>query len=128
MTLLSSDTSRPLADSKGMAGGFAAGGLAAGLLASSCCILPLALVSVGIGGTWMSYLTALSPYQPYFLGAAVLSIGAGLWRAYRTPKECAPGSLCSRSAAGRVTKSVLWISAGLVAAAASVNILAPYFV
>jgi mercuric ion transport protein len=115
-------------DAETTTAGFAAGGLLAGLLASSCCILPLALVSLGIGGAWMSYLTALEPYQPYFLGAAILSIGAGLWRAYRKPKACLPGSACARPAAARITKSVLWTGAGLVIAVTGVNLLAPFFV
>lgn len=115
-------------DSQAVTGGFAAGGLAAGLLAMSCCILPLVLVSLGIGGAWMSYLTALSPYQPYFLGAGAISIGAGLWRAYRKPKACAPGSLCAKPSTGRITKSLLWIGVALAVSAASVNLLAPYFI
>lgn len=108
--------------------GFAAGGLAAGVLGMSCCILPLVLVSAGVGGAWMSYLTALSPYQPYFLGAAALSIGAGFWRAYRKPRECAPGSPCASPSAGRITKSALWIGAVLAVSAATVNLLVPYVV
>jgi mercuric ion transport protein len=109
-------------------GSLAAGGFAAGLLASSCCILPLILVSLGVGGTWMSLLTGLSPYQPYFLGLAALSIGTGLWRAYRKPKQCAPGSLCAKPSAGRITKPVLWTGATLAVAAAGVDLLAPYLI
>jgi mercuric ion transport protein len=110
------------------AGSLAAGGFAAGLLASSCCILPLILVSLGIGGTWMSFLTGLAPYQPYFLGVAAISIGAGLWRAYRKPAQCAPGSMCARPSAGRFTKPVLWTGAALAITAAGADLLAPYFI
>ncbi len=50
-------------------GGLLAGaGLLGALLASSCCIVPLAFVTLGIGGAWMSNLTALEPYKPYFRG------------------------------------------------------------
>jgi len=37
------------------------GGLRAAA-ASSCCILPLALFTVGISGAWIANLTALEPY------------------------------------------------------------------
>jgi mercuric ion transport protein len=128
MTLSTSETRAIPEDPRATTATLAAGGLAAGLLSMSCCVLPLALVSLGVGGAWMSYLTALSPYQPYFVGAAALAIGVGLWRAYRTPKACAPGSLCANPATGRVTKAVLWTGAGLVAIAAGVGRLAPYFI
>lgn len=99
----------------------AAGGLATGLLAASCCILPLALVTAGIGGSWVARLTALAPYQPFFLGAAALMIGYGLWRAYRKPQVCVPGSLCVNPAAGRATKTILWIGAFIAASAFGVS-------
>jgi mercuric ion transport protein len=108
--------------------GMAAGGLFASLLASSCCILPLALVSVGVSGSWMSTLTSLAPYQPYFVSAAVLLIGLGLRQAYKKPVACQPGTLCANPAAGRITKSVLWAGGALALAALGVDIVAPFFV
>lgn len=42
----------------------AAGGVLGAIAASSCCVLPLVLFSVGIGGAWIGNLTALAPYQP----------------------------------------------------------------
>jgi mercuric ion transport protein len=104
---------------------FAASGLAAGLLASSCCILPLALVSVGIGGAWVSKLTALAPYQPVFIAVALLALGAGFWTAYRKQAICVPGSRCEKPAATRTTKAVLWLGLLIVAAALSLDFLTP---
>ena len=106
----------------------AASGVAAGLLASSCCILPLALLSVGIGGAWVSKLTALAPYQPIFIAAALLAIGAGFWTAYRRQTVCVPGSICERPAATRTTKAILWLGLLLVAGALSVDFLAPFLI
>ena len=40
----------------------AAGGMLGALAASSCCILPLALFTLGISGAWIANLTALAPY------------------------------------------------------------------
>ena len=101
----------------------AAGSLATGVLASSCCILPLALVTAGIGGPWVAQLTALAPYQPLFLGAAAITTGYGLWRAYRKPKACVPGSLCANPVAGRFTKTILWIGAAIATSAFGLNIV-----
>jgi len=46
--------------------------VAATIGASLCCIAPLVLLSLGIGGTWISSLTALTPYRPYFIGITLL--------------------------------------------------------
>ncbi|CCE10378.1 Mercuric transport protein (Mercury ion transport protein) (fragment) [Bradyrhizobium sp. STM 3843] len=39
----------------------AAGGLLGALAASSCCILPVVLFSLGISGAWIGNFTQLSP-------------------------------------------------------------------
>ncbi len=106
----------------------AGGGLIASILASSCCILPLALVSIGVGGSWMSGLTGLSPYQPLFLAISAAAIGTGLWRAYRKQNVCAPGTLCEVPAVTRTTKAVLWIAAAIALSTALVNFLVPYLI
>ena len=109
---------------KGRTGLFAAGGLTGAILASACCVLPLLFVSLGISGAWIGQLTALSPYQPYFLGAALALLGAGFWQAYRRkPEVCLPGSLCAKQQSGAVTKSFLWIGAVFVFASLAINLL-----
>lgn len=62
--------------------------LGAAVAASACCILPLALVSLGIGGAWIGSLTALEPYRWVFVTLAVAALGyAGYneWRLSRRP-------------------------------------------
>ena len=109
---------------KGRTGLLAAGGLIGGVLASSCCVLPLALVSLGISGAWIGQLTALSPYQPYFLIAALALLGAGFWQAYwRKPEVCLPNSACAKPRSGAVAKSVLWIGTFFVFAALTIDLL-----
>jgi mercuric ion transport protein len=112
-------------EAKGRTGLFAVGGLAGALLASSCCVLPFLFVSLGVSGAWIGQLTALSPYQPFFLGAAVALLGAGFWQAYRhKPEVCLPGTVCAKPQSGPVIKSILWIGAAFVFAALAVD-LAP---
>ena len=102
----------------------AAGGLAFGLLASSCCLLPLVLLTVGISGAWISQLTALAPYQPLFLGIAATALGLGFWRAYHR-QDCAVGTLCETPNASRTTKAILWLGLIAILSALSVNLIAP---
>ena len=109
---------------KGQTGLLAAGGLVGGILASSCCVLPLAFVSLGISGAWIGQLTALSPYQPYFLIAALALLGAGFWQAYRNKREvCLPNSMCAKPSSGPITKSILWIGTLFVLAALTIDLL-----
>jgi mercuric ion transport protein len=103
----------------------AAGGLVVGLLASSCCLLPLLLLSIGISGAWIAQLTALAPYQPLFLGVAAIALGLGFWRAYRR-QDCAVGSLCERPAVPRTTKLLLWLGVVAVLAAVSIDAIGPF--
>ena len=44
-----------------------AGGVLAGIGASACCVGPLLLLSLGVGGAWIGHLTALEPYRPVFI-------------------------------------------------------------
>lgn len=105
----------------------AAGGILGAIAASSCCMLPLALFSFGVGGAWIGNLTALTPYQPIFVTAALGFLGYGYWLIYREPKaRCADAVACARPATGRIAKSTLWIATALIAAAIAFPYVAPY--
>lgn len=109
-------------------GVLAAGGIIAALGASSCCILPLVLFSLGVSGAWIGNLTALAPYQPAFFAAALVFIGFGFWRVYRRPAPaCADGRVCARPGSTRMTKIGLWAATVLVLGAVSFPYTAPLF-
>ncbi|NOX68119.1 MAG: mercury transporter MerT [Gammaproteobacteria bacterium] len=107
----------------------AAGGVIGALLASSCCIAPLLLLTLGVSGAWMGSLTAMAPYQSYFITATLLFIGAGHWYVYWKPKKaCEEGSYCASPTSDRVVKIALWFATVLVALALGVNFILPYFI
>jgi len=100
------------------------GGLIAAVAASSCCIAPLVLFSVGVGGAWIGSLTALARYQPVFLALAAGFLAYGYHLIYRRSRQpCDDG--CARPLPGRLTKGGLWIAASLVAVAAVYPWIAP---
>jgi len=75
----------------------AVGGVLAALGASSCCVLPLALFTLGVSGAWIGNLTALAPYQPLFVAAAALLVGLWFRQVYRKPVvACADGGCGTR--------------------------------
>ncbi|NMM19805.1 MAG: mercuric ion transporter MerT [Rhodoferax sp.] len=72
-----------------------AGGLAT-LLASTCCLGPLVLITLGFSGAWISKLTVLEPYQPIFIGAALVALFFAGKRIWRPVAQCTPGEFCAR--------------------------------
>jgi mercuric ion transport protein len=78
----------------------AVGGLLGALAASSCCILPLVLFSLGTSDAWIGSFTRLAPYQHFFLVATVAFLGTGYWLVYRSSKpECTEGQACALTTA-----------------------------
>ncbi|MDA1100125.1 MAG: mercuric transporter MerT family protein [Proteobacteria bacterium] len=113
-------------DDKGRKSWIAAGGILGAIAASSCCILPLVLFSLGIGGAWIGNLTALAPYQPIFVVITLGFLGYGYWLVYRKPKaDCAEGAACARPLPSRIVKLSLWLATALVAAAIAFPHAAP---
>ena len=104
----------------------AAGGILGAIAASSCCIAPLALFSLGISGAWIGNLTALAPYQPYFIAATLVCLGYGYWLVYRPRKvACAEGATCAKPLPNRLVMFGLILATVLVAGTLAVDLLAP---
>jgi mercuric ion transport protein len=104
----------------------AAGGILGAIAASSCCIAPLVLFSLGISGAWIGNLTALAPYQPYFIAATMACLGYGYWLVYRPRKlACAEGAACAKPLPNRFVMFGLILATVLVAGALAFDLLAP---
>jgi mercuric ion transport protein len=105
----------------------AAGGILGAIAASSCCIAPLVLFSLGIGGAWIGNLTALAPYQPYFIAATLACLGYGYWLVYRRQNiACAEGEVCARPLPNQLVKTGLVLATVLVAGAIGLDLIGPY--
>jgi mercuric ion transport protein len=90
--------------------------------------LPLALFSVGVSGAWIGTLTRLAPYQPYFLAAALVSLGAGYRAVYRSSKRgCAGHGECARGLPNSLVKVALIGATALVVVALGFDFIAPLF-
>jgi mercuric ion transport protein len=103
------------------------GGVISALAASTCCILPVMLFSLGIGGAWIGNFAQLSPYQPYFIAATLAFIGTRYWLSYRSSKAaCAAGDACARLLPNRLVKIALIAATVIVFAAWAFNYVALY--
>ncbi|MEH2595012.1 mercuric ion transport protein [Bradyrhizobium sp. AZCC 1577] len=104
----------------------AAGGILGALAASSCCIVPLVLFSLGIGGAWIGNLTALAPYKPFFVAGTTGLLGYGFYLVYWKPKRaCADAAACARPIPSRIVQLALWIATVIVLSAFAFDYIAP---
>ena len=102
------------------------GGIFGALAASSCCIVPLILFSLGIGGAWIGNLTALAPYKLIFVVGTAGLLGYGFYLVYWKPRRaCADGAACARAIPSRFVQLALWIATALVIAAFAFDYVAP---
>jgi len=100
-----------------------AGAIGSAIAASICCIGPLVLALLGLGGG--ALLLRFEAYRPYFLVATALFLGAAFYITYRRPalENCEPGSACASPTTRKGQKIALWIVTVIVALAAAF----PYF-
>lgn len=86
--------------------------IGAGVLASVCCVGPLAAVAVGVGGAWVSRLSALEPYRPFFVALALGALGLAWYReARRLP---APDCDCKTGLRPKTRRLLLGLGTVLV--------------
>jgi mercuric ion transport protein len=97
----------PATNSEGWLSLVVAGGLIGAVAASSCCILPLVLFALGIGGAWIGNLTALAPYQPIFIVITLGILAYGFWLVYGRV-ACRDADSCARPVSDRLLKVGLW--------------------
>jgi len=93
----------------------AAGGLLSALAASTCCVLPISLGALGMGGAWLSMLTALATYEMAFRTAGIVLLAAGFWLVYAPSKSVIEVTSCSTVPSQRATKTFLWTGAAVMA-------------
>ena len=103
------------------------GGILAALVASLCCVGPLVLLTLGVGGAWVSNLTALTPYRPLFIGVTLLFLWLAFRKLYLVPRTCTPGSPCADPAALRNQRRLFWGVTSLLLGLLAFPWVAPLF-
>ncbi len=93
-----------------------AGAIVSALVASACCVGPLILALLGLGGG--ALLVKFEPYRSVFIAITVALLGAGFWLQYRRRKPArADGAACDCPAprASRTGRVLLWVATVAVA-------------
>jgi mercuric ion transport protein len=95
-----------------------AAGVASAIGASTCCVLPLVLVSVGVGGAWVAQLRELERFYPIFVALAVAAFAYAFYRLYIRAVVCEPAAACAAAATRRNQRIAFWttlvIAKGLI--------------
>lgn len=99
------------------------GGVTA-ILASTCCLGPLVLVTLGLSGTWIGNLTRLEPYRPFFIVVALVALLFAGRRIFRSAQACPPDELCALPRTRRIYKILF----GVVLALVLIALVFPYVV
>lgn len=79
--------------------------------ASLCCVAPLMLVTLGIGGAWIATLTQLEPARPVFVALALGLLALAGRKLYRQPAACEPGKPCAAGVVQRRQRLIFWLAA-----------------
>ncbi len=93
------------------------GTVVAAVGASLCCIVPVAVVLVGVGSAALG--AQLEPVRPFFLGLTLLLVGIAFYQVYRPDKDCDPGQSCATPEGQRRQRIIVWIAAILAAVVAA---------
>ena len=88
------------------------GSVGAALAAAACCLGPVLLVSLGVGGAWVGSLSALEPYRPLFMAVAFGFLGFGFYRVYGQSRQedCGDGAECEVPRASLANRVSLWVA------------------
>ena len=99
-------------------------GAIAAIGASVCCVGPLVLLMLGIGGSWVSGLTAFEPYRPIFITIVAILLTRAGWQLYRPIEQCPEGSVCAIPSARLHYRKIFWS----VLLVAIVLVTSPYWI
>ncbi len=102
-------------------------GLFTALLSTVCCIVPLVLLMLGIGGSWIANLTALEPYKPIFIGIAILFLAMAYWQIFLQKQDCEEGKICAVPENKKKYKIIFWITALIILSSSTITYWAPLF-
>lgn len=88
------------------------GALISAALASICCLGPIVLVGIGLGGAGLAI--GLAKYRPFFLALTAVLLGAATYFTYRKREVVCAGGRCEWRSGSRRMKASLWLITGIV--------------
>lgn len=82
----------------------------AAVAGSLCCIGPLVLITLGLGGAWIGVLGKFQVIHPYAIIATALFLGFAFWLLYIKPQPCKDARKnCSIPKSLQLQRIVFWV-------------------
>lgn len=103
-------------------------GTLAAIAASVCCVGPLVLLTLGIGGAWVGNLAALEPYRPFFIALTLVFLGLAFRTLYLVPQRCAADAACAAPLALARQRGMFWIVTVMTLVLLATPALAAFFI
>jgi mercuric ion transport protein len=82
---------------------------------------------LGFSGAWIGNLTALEPFRPYFIAAAVVALFFAYRQIFRPAVACTPGEVCAVPQVRTTYKALFGLVVILILIALSYPFIAPLF-
>jgi len=90
-----------------------AAGLAA-IGASVCCVGPLLLLTLGVGGSWASSLTEFESIRPIMMAVTFGILAYTFRKLYIAPRKCVEGEVCAIPSVQRNQRIIFWVVSGFI--------------
>lgn len=84
------------------------GAMLSAIGASICCVGPFLFLSLGMGGAWLSSLTAMEPVRPFFIILTLVFMVLGYRKLYWVPSCCEEKGGCV-SALQAKQRLIFWL-------------------
>ena len=84
------------------------GGFIAAIIASLCCVGPLLLITLGMGGAWIAQLTKFEAVRPFFILVSIAFLGSAFYQLYLRPQACVPGTICADLKTLKIHRIIFW--------------------
>lgn len=101
-------------------------GVLAAITASLCCVVPLVLITLGVGGAWVASLSRLEPLRPVFIAITLVMLILA-WRKLYQSASCTPDKVCANTGLQRRQRITFWIVAAFILALLIFPWFAPLF-
>ena len=102
-------------------------GILAAIGASVCCVGPLVLLLLGVGGAWVGTLTMFEPIRPYLMAATFAFLAVAFYRLYLAPQVCKPDTPCADPSIRKRQRVIFWTASVLIVVLLALPSVAPMF-
>ncbi|MFV2055295.1 MAG: mercuric transporter MerT family protein [Thiohalomonadales bacterium] len=112
---------------RGLSKGTLLASIITGIAASTCCVGPLVLLTLGISGSWIGNLSAMEPFRPYLMGLTLIFLGLVFRKLYLVSPACAVDAPCATPSNLKMQRILFWVVSAFILIVMTFPWYGPYF-